>query len=148
MTRDQIKANLTDKAYEIIALAESIYNVKLSYTQIEFDLTGKTAGWALVRDFRLFIRLNLDAAEDHYDVMMNEVVPHEIAHLVNYVKPSTGRHHNKGWRDVCQTLGGNGERCHTMDLKTARKTRKYLYQVDGQVVVVGGIRHKRLKCWR
>lgn len=151
MNKDQIKADLTDKAYEVIAQAESIYGVKLAHTEVLFDLTGKTAGRALVRDFRLVIRLNLDAAMNYYDVMMNEVVPHEIAHLVNYVKPSTGRHHNKGWRDVCKVLGGNGQRCYTMDLKPARKTngsrktRKYLYQIENQVMVVGAIRHQRLQ---
>lgn len=150
MTRDEIKAKLIDKTYEVIALAESAYDVKLAHAKVEFDLTGKTAGQALVRDFSLVIRLNLAGAELDYDQMINKVVPHEIAHLVNYVKPSTGRYHNKGWRSVCETLGGDGSRCHTIGLKPSRvhtkqrKTRKYLYKIGSQVIVVGAIRHNRI----
>jgi predicted SprT family Zn-dependent metalloprotease len=50
-------------------------------------------------------------ALDMYDEVINlQTVPHEIAHFVCEVK-KIGKNHDKGWKEVCVKLGGDGKRC-------------------------------------
>jgi predicted SprT family Zn-dependent metalloprotease len=43
--------------------------------------------------------------------MLEDTVPHEIAHFVCQVK-GLGKNHDEGWRKVCRELGGNGITCY------------------------------------
>ena len=103
----------------IIEKAVDLYDVpQLRDTDIKFDIRSYNfVGQARVRTNKYSgqreytLRLNPKAVEENYDDMLNDTIPHEIAHLVNYAKPSTGRRHNRGWKRVCLALGGNGQRC-------------------------------------
>ena len=108
------------RCYEIFRRAEAQYGVNLGRVEILFNLRGRVAGMACCRRNRfsgapatdLKLRFNVDMiAGDGYDHILNDCVPHEIAHLVCYANPQLGANHDRGWKRVCVALGGNGERC-------------------------------------
>lgn len=117
---------------------------------IRFDLKGRVGGYAGYKvnsfgDKEYFLRFNIEGINKHWDNMVNVVVPHEVAHIVAYAKPSLGaKNHNRAWSIIDRKLGGNGQRCHSMKLTKARKTTWYIYEVAGMRVKLSKIRHNRM----
>ena len=122
---------------EVIAKAEQLYNVDLSTLRITFDLRGRCAGMASAkRDYRtrsltdFMVRFNHDMlTRDAFTHVLEDTVPHEIAHIVCFANPMLGRAHDAGWARVCRALGGNGERCHSEDVVYG-KGNTYEYTTD------------------
>jgi predicted SprT family Zn-dependent metalloprotease len=116
-------ALITARTQEVLNKAEALYGVKIN-PSIAFNLRGRVAGWAgckfcfLTRKATQFsLRFNRELITgNHFDDMMNNTVPHEVAHLVCYARPELGRKHDGGWKRVCMALGGNGDRCHNYDV--------------------------------
>jgi predicted SprT family Zn-dependent metalloprotease len=69
--------------------------------------------WGIIHTIRLQrykITYQIKAL-DKYDEEINlQTVPHEIAHFVCKVK-KIGKNHDKGWKEVCVKLGGDGKTC-------------------------------------
>lgn len=137
---------MQDQVSRVLAHAEKLYGVKISPT-VSFNLRGRVAGWAgctlcrvtrTASNFRL--RFNCELIEGkHFDDMVNNTVPHEIAHLVCYARPDLGSKHDAGWQRVCLALGGDGKRCHTYEVSlrgggfTYRATCGTLLTVSRQI---------------
>jgi len=117
--RNAVEANLL--------LADQKYGTSLyGNVAIRFDIGGhRTAGQAGFRHGNFFLRFHPKYIENHFDEMFNDVIPHEVAHIVGYAAPQVGaRRHNPMWKKVCKALGGTGERCHSMDNTSFKKARK------------------------
>lgn len=116
------------------------------YVDVEFRNTGRTAGLAEYRygTYKLVFNSQL-LADDKVGELIADTVPHEIAHLVCYYRPTLGRNHDRGWQRVCLMLGGNGSRTHSMEVKKARRTRKALYNINSQTIEVGVAMHKKIQ---
>ena len=113
---------IREKTQQIIARAQELYGVDLSRTVIRFDLTGRVAGWA-ISDGRgnYAIRYNVDMIQrEAFNHIINETVPHEIAHLVCFANPRLGSGHNAGWARVCRALGGTGKTRHNERVVSGR----------------------------
>lgn len=116
-------AAISARTREVLAKAEALYGVKIN-PSIAFNLRGRVAGWAgckfcmITRQATQFsLRFNSELIQGkHFDDMMNNTVPHEVAHLVCYARPDLGRKHDSGWQRVCLALGGDGRRCHDYDV--------------------------------
>lgn len=116
-------AAISARTREVLAKAEALYGVKIN-PSIAFNLRGRVAGWAgckfcmITRQATQFsLRFNSELIQGkHFDDMMNNTVPHEVAHLVCYARPDLGRKHDAGWQRVCLALGGDGRRCHDYDV--------------------------------
>lgn len=114
---------ITQRTREVLARAEQLYGVRINPV-IAFNLTGRVAGWASCTINRATgttsahrLRFNRDLIQGrHFEDMRNHTVPHEVAHLVCWVRPDLGRNHDAGWRRVCIELGGNGEIRHDYDV--------------------------------
>ena len=107
-----------DKVASCIALAEQKFNIKMPAVQIRFDLTGRAAGIAGRKGFAYYLRFNtqhMALGGKTWDHLLNDVVPHELAHTVCQSNPQFGRQHDAGWKRVCLALGGNGSRVYTAD---------------------------------
>jgi predicted SprT family Zn-dependent metalloprotease len=110
-------ALMKQKVDECIQKARTKYGVTLADVDVRFDIRGhRIAGQAGHRYGTFFLRFHPVACEQHLQEMLDEVVPHEVAHLVCYEKPLLGRKHNWGWKNVCIGLGGTGSRTHTLNL--------------------------------
>ena len=72
------------------------------------------------------IEFNIDAINKDWDEMVNETIPHEVAHIVDHVYRGK-TNHDRFWAMFCHTLGGNANRTHSIPVEKARKTMKYRY---------------------
>lgn len=135
--------SVIDDFIEILNLDYSIKdNIKIDY-----NVKGKTAGIASfnIPDNIYTLKFNRDAILNNYDYMLNETIPHEVAHLAQWIKPNTRiKNHNKAWKRLCIMLGGKGNTYHKMSLKGERKTKKYIYEVKGFKFEIGAIRHRKI----
>ena len=147
----------------LLEVADKTYGTRLAgNVHIRCDIRGfRTAGEArckrdILNNAHSFeLRLHPIAIEQYWEETLSNTIPHEIAHLVNYAKPGTGRRHNRGWKKVCLALGGNGNRCHSLDLgapsreerMSAREARRPYVYTDSKGVErrLTKIRHKKLQ---
>lgn len=136
MTTVTPQQQVINRCKEVFALAETMYGVDLSKVSISFDLKGRAAGTAGAKGFprRYAMRFNYDMLQRELKKILDEVVPHEIAHIVCFMKPALGRNHDYGWAHVCKTLGGNGKRTHDMEVIYGKGTT-YEYTTDKGISV-------------
>lgn len=120
----------------------------LGSAQVAFDKSYK--GGAL-----LTLKINIDAYRQNKNNMLNDTIPHEVAHLVcslNYYRMGRKiKPHGKEWKAVCMALGANPKsRAEHEDydrslLVSKRKVKKFLYVLDnGKEVELTSIRHNKV----
>lgn len=145
--------DIVNRCREVLSTANQRYNINLTPT-VKFDLRGRVAGtaswhraatptgWVLLRQELNFNRdMIMGSGFDH---MINDTVPHEIAHLVCAVRPELGRNHNPGWKNVCRALGGNGQRCHNEEVRFVHGTYVYI-ATCGMRVTLSKTIHTRIQ---
>ena len=133
------------KCKEVFAKATELYGVDLSKCAVRFDLKGRAGGVACRRAGQVFMRFNHDMMLRETEEMVNVVVPHEIAHIVCFLKPSLGRNHDYGWARVCKALGGTGDRTHEMDVVYGKGITYEYMSSTGHAIRVNDRRHAMLQ---
>ena len=123
MTQQRIQ-EVQDKVAQLIAKAELLYGIKLPAVPIRFDLTGRAAGIAgcmrnawTGESSGFFLRFNIAhmRSDTDWPHIINETVPHEVAHTICQAFPRLGKNHDAGWKRVCIALGGNGSRTYSAE---------------------------------
>lgn len=134
------------KIAELTKKANQQYNITLPQIQVRYDLRGRVAGWAGRKGNVYFMRFNTDMlVNQSWDHMINDTVPHELAHVVCFFR-ETDRGHGANWRSTCIALGGSGERCHKEAVIYA-KGNTYAYTTStGHVVNVSEKIHRKILC--
>jgi len=119
---------------------------------IRFDIHGRSAGQAGYKsqfgERHYYMRFNQEAIKLDWEQFSKETIPHEVAHIVCYMRPELGHKHNSGWRRVCIDLGGTGDRCHTMQLTPGRRrrTKKFMYTATcGTEIELSSVRHNKIR---
>lgn len=127
--------------------AMKMFNVPLHTIEVTFRAKGLAGATAWTKDGRIGIEFNSQTIQtpEAIEQVINVIVPHEVAHLVCFIRPSLGKNHNAGWKHVCLLLGGTGRRTEKMALKRKRKTKAFVYQVGTNRVHLGAIRHNKLQ---
>ena len=140
------QAAIRAKCAEVFAKASGLYGLDFSAVRISFDLKGRCAGVASRRAGKYAMRFNADMlTREAFLHVINDTVPHEIAHLVCFMNPQLGRNHDYGWARVCRALGGSGERCHKEDVVYGKgKTFEYTTAAGGKVRL-SETKHKRVQ---
>jgi predicted SprT family Zn-dependent metalloprotease len=139
---------IRDAVRKCVDLANEKYgfNVQMSDIHISFKTKGRAAGTAARRGSQYYLEFSLESADLDIREMLEDTVPHEVAHLVCFFDYSLGRNHDRGWKRVCIGLGGTGNRTHTQKLTKAKYRAGYLYRLDsGREVVVGPKVHKAMQ---
>lgn len=148
--QDQIQA-IRNKVQECIARAEQKFGIKMPQVQVRFDLTGRAAGMAGMRYGNFYLRFNTNHMRlggKTWEHLLNDTVPHEVAHTVCQAFPKFGRNHDAGWKRVCIALGGNGTRCYSeQDAPEAvAAQRPYVYiTTNGHEVRVTKVIHSKIQ---
>lgn len=145
-----LQEQFKQKTLECIATAEKQYRVAFGEVAIYFDITGnRIAGQACYDDTKFWLRFHPDAVENHFEKMVAETIPHEVAHLVCFANPKLGKSHDAGWASVYHTLSGGQEASRTHDLefgKARRKLKTFDYMAScGTIVTLTSIRHNKLQ---
>lgn len=108
-----------------IANAKKLFNVDIT-TAVRFDLSGRVAGQAGRKNNACFLRFNTTMMmNEGWEHILNDTVPHEVAHLACYTDRTLGRNHDAGWKRVAIALGSTGKRCH--DIPVEYKGGTYIY---------------------
>jgi len=137
-----------DKCKAVFEKAKELYGVDMSKCGIRFDLKGRAGGMACRRGGQVYMRFNYDMIARETEEMVNVVVPHEIAHIVCFLKPTLGRNHDAGWARVCRTLGGTGDRTHDMEVVYGKGTTYEYTSSTGHAIRVNDRRHQHIQSGR
>lgn len=114
-----------------------------------YDLKGHTAGQAI--SSRNQIRLNLALLKDsrYSDDMLNDTVPHEVAHIVVRFHFPLARSHGWEWQTVMNKFGVPATRCHNYETEAARTrkatSRPYPYHCQCQTHWMTKLIHGRIQ---
>ena len=148
---NQYKQPILDKVREVVELASELYDfpIKFEDINIKWKNKGRAAAQASYdrRRLQYGLAFQLESAHVDIDEMLNDTIPHEVAHLVNFWNPSTGTNHDYGWKRVCIRLGGTGNRTHSQVLTKAKYRKIYLYVTDSgdQRIVKSAAKHRRIQ---
>ena len=106
---------------------------------LNFDLKGRTAGYAYKQDNR--VRLNLELLNRNTEDFIKNVIPHEIAHLAAFKYFPDDRPHGRAWQLIMEgVLNLPAERCHQFD------TEGFVYACAcAEGCKVGPIVHRRIQ---
>lgn len=116
-----------DECYEI---ADSTFGRQFAKPEIVYDLKGTTAGIADSKENKLRLNAAVLNNPKHYEDMVNDTVPHEIAHLITDAIDPYAKAHGWKWRQIAELLGARPERCHAYDVVPSRKQTRYQYTCD------------------
>lgn len=159
LTMQQKMDAVRAKVAACIALANTRFGITMPQLNIRFDLKGRVAGQAGCKiDWTrkavpgtFYLRFNVTHMQlggKTWDHLLNETVPHEVAHSVCQAFPQFGRQHNPGWKRVCVALGGTGERCYNEDdaPEAVAKQKPFKYvSTTGQTISVSPIIHRKIQ---
>ncbi|MBB1425934.1 SprT family zinc-dependent metalloprotease [Shewanella sp. SG44-2] len=82
-------------------LAEQHFKRQFPRPSVDFSLRGKSAGTAHLQTNKL--RFNPVLLAENHDIFINEVVPHEISHLLCFHLFGKVKPHGKEWQSVMLT---------------------------------------------
>ena len=76
------------------------------------------------------VYINREAIKQNPEWVRDDVVPHEIAHIVCFIYPHLGSGHDEGWVEVTKRLGGTGRSTfeNECDLRITKPPR-YIYVI-------------------
>lgn len=140
------KEAFMEKVYECMNNAEYEFGISFRNPEIVFTKNGATIGkGGIMMGHRPYLQFSVEAIQKGWDEMVNDTLPHEVAHVVDML--IRGRtNHDRHWKAICIRLGGSGKRTHSMEVSKARKTRKYIYVATcGTEIKVGANIHKKLQ---
>ncbi|MEH6712855.1 SprT family zinc-dependent metalloprotease [Paraglaciecola polaris] len=126
LTPVHMQSNITARVIACIEHANRQLNIRLPEPKISFNQRGKIAGCARLQTNEL--RFNPVLLTDNFTAFMEEVVPHEVCHLVAYNVYGRVKPHGKQWQGLMEHLFGlTGHTYHKMDVtKVTGKTFAYL----------------------
>lgn len=112
---------------------------------LRFDLRGRCAGQAGRSRGQWLMRLNRDMmVNQSWDHLINDTVPHELAHIVCMAN-NLDRGHGYMWAMTCREMGGTGQRCHSEEV-TYAKGNTYVYTTTtGKTYNVSQVKHRRIQ---
>ena len=137
------------RAFKFLKVAEAHYGRSFREPIISTDLRGRVAGQAFY--YQNKIRLNGGLLVKYPERMLEQTLPHEIAHLVVHevygranIKP-----HGQEWKNCMRVLGCEPKTRHNMDTESCgggRWARDNIYVCADNCVEhpVTAIRHKRI----
>jgi SprT protein len=133
---------IIQKVEQCINHASSYFEQNFRLPKISFNQRGKIAGCARLQTNEL--RFNPVLLSDNIDAFLEEVVPHEVCHLLAYKLFGKVRPHGKEWQNLMLELFGvKGQTYHQMDV-TKVKGKSYSYRCGCGPIELGIRRHNKV----
>ena len=138
------------RVYQLVKLGNEIHNTDLESPHVRFDKRGTCGGTACYS--LLELNFNAGLMVDNWEEYINQVIPHEVAHLLKDHIHGTSRRgpgssHGRYWQNIMRKLGVDPDRTHSMDTsKVAMPKRKYIYECEGcgKELVISSVRHNKI----
>ena len=130
------------KVEQCLSHASAYFEQHFRLPKISFNQRGKIAGCARLQINEL--RFNPVLLSDNLDAFLEEVVPHEVCHLLAYTLFGKVRPHGKEWQSLMQKLFNlKGQTYHQMDV-TKVKGKSFNYQCECGPIELGIRRHNKV----
>jgi SprT protein len=143
----QVKNAFETKLVEMLNICRTKSGIDIPTIPIKFAQTGRRAGvfhfsWKIdftefsknktVNPNTSYIVINPDYLKNYYDDMLNDTLPHELAHFVSiFLYGKNGDGHSLAWKLVMRWMGiSDANRCHNYSLegvKVKNTHRNYKY---------------------
>jgi SprT protein len=144
----ELRKEVLDKQEECYARAEKFFKTKLKRPEVYFDIKSRTGGMAY--HGQNMIRYNLILLVENKNHFIVNVVPHEVAHLVNRAvnKPADGKKklmpHGAEWKHIMREVFDVHPRTtHNYDVssieKRKRKKTRSIPRTDSALNVVRSV---------
>jgi predicted SprT family Zn-dependent metalloprotease len=124
----ELREKVENKVAECFKIAAEHYGQDFEMPEIRYNIKSWTGGLAYHQ--RWLVRFNLILLVENEQHYLDNVVPHEIAHLINRTvnKPAPGKKrlmpHGKEWKDVMKLLGVQASVTHTYDCSSIERTSR------------------------
>jgi len=148
------KSEVYKRVDHFISVANEEYGHSMEGPYVRFDKRGTCGGTANSQLMEL--NFNAGLMLENWDEYMNQVIPHEVAHLVKarvFGSNRKGRmmsSHGGYWKQVMRAFGLEPDRCHSMDTSKFKQfkspVRKFIYECPccQQEVILTAVRHNRM----
>lgn len=151
-TRQEIEAIIAlchDKLNDSLIVANKRLNTQYKLPIISFDLRGRVAGLAYPHMWK--IRINLEMLMNSGRAFIDEVIPHELAHLIvhQYYTVDKKRMHIKPHGDewkmmMCDVFKLPPKRTHNYEVPKRTKT-VFVYTCQCSEYPLSIIRHNKIR---
>ena len=121
-----LQTQVIDRVEQCIRHANRRLNKRMTMPQVSFRQRGKIAGSARLQGWE--VRFNPVLLEENPQAFVDEVVPHEVAHLVTFKLFGKVRPHGKEWQAIMTEIFGVPARTtHSFDISSVQGAT-YLYR--------------------
>lgn len=149
---DAVEQKVQSTIYTLQEKLGDPYNITIKAPTVTYDLKGTTAGMAVFDRLTKTGNIRINNAllyTDHYEDMIQDTVPHEVAHIVARQVYGNIKPHGKEWQYVMALLGLSATRCHDYDVTHSRTHIKFTYTCRcGPIHKVGSALHTKMQSGR
>jgi SprT protein len=139
-----VNRDIDEKVDECLSILSARYGREFDRPEIRYDLRGRVAGQRNGKS----LRFNLDLLDDDatHSEMINQVVPHEVAHWVQRILYPDSQSHGYEWAEIMHVLGVPAKRTHSMAVKPARvHKRPYIYACNCREFNITPLLHRKMQ---
>lgn len=139
----QLHNNVISCLRSKLQLAKEETGITFVEPTICYRSKGRIAGTAHLKEW--LIQLNVDMLITHQQPFIDEVVPHELAHLINYKLNGRVKPHGLEWRQIMINIMKEiPQTTHHFQIQSD-KTKSYDYTCQCQTHQLSTIRHNRIQ---
>jgi SprT protein len=148
--QDRIEKELA----RLVSVARFMYGRDFKMPKVLYNVKGTVAGYANVASNT--VRFNPVLLNENVDAFIARTVPHEFAHIVDYVlNPGNFSRYRKkrsvhgpSWKSIMRDFGCDPSRCHSYDVSNAKqkRTAEYVWTCShcGNKMTLGPKRHHKM----
>lgn len=138
-----LQNQVTERVKQCITQANRRLNKRLTMPEVRFSQRGKVAGSARLQGWE--VRFNPVLLKENPDAFLNEVVPHEVAHLVVFKLFGKVRPHGREWQVIMQEVFGVAPRTtHSFDVSSVQG-QTFLYRCQCSEHLMTVRRHNKVQ---
>ncbi len=142
VTMNSLQQQVIERVEHAIKTANQRLNKRLKMPTVTFTQRGKIAGSARLQSWE--VRFNPILLKENTDAFLNEVVPHEVAHLIVFKLFGRVKPHGREWQLIMREVFQVAPRTtHSFDVSSVAG-ETYLYKCSCSEYPLTIRRHNRI----